>query len=162
MSQLKVTFETYAHQQVRVRRATLAPIRSSAHLFGSDLQLFHPSTPHPANEEIGNRCGGTGGEGASNTGRAKWLESSAGSLRTGWNSQNRYPTAALASGGSQNCCTFAKDCSSFGDVQKLKQLSHNDSDGAGTSVCVRPKMSPTFYGHCAEPLAEAVHTTFRC
>jgi len=35
-----MAFETYAHQQVRVRRAVLAPIRSSAHLFGSDLQLF--------------------------------------------------------------------------------------------------------------------------
>ena len=38
--QLKIAFETYAHQRVWVRREVLAPIRSSAHMFGSDLQLF--------------------------------------------------------------------------------------------------------------------------
>ena len=42
-------------------------------------------------------------------------------------------------------------CTPFGDVQKTKQLSHNDSDGAGTSVRVRPKVPPTFHARCPEP-----------
>ena len=55
-------------------------------------------------------------------------------------------------------CTFPKRvqrkfvCTRFEDVQKSKQLSHNDSDGAGTSVRVRSRAPSIFYARCPEPV----------
>ena len=57
---------------------------------------------------------------------------------------------------------FRKICTGLWEVQKLKQLLHSDSDGVGTSVCSRPMVHPTFYGHCTKPLALAEHGLTRC
>jgi hypothetical protein len=50
-----------------------------------------------------------GGGGESNTGRAKWLESSVVVVRTGWNSQNRYAAAASVSARPKKGCRESCD-----------------------------------------------------
>ena len=107
MQQLEIAFETYAHQHVSVRRATLAPIRSSAHPLWSALILFHLSTPHHTNEKIGNRWGGTRGGGESDAGRAKWLESPNVVVRIGQSCPNRNAVDIPTSGLPRNPCTFS-------------------------------------------------------
>jgi hypothetical protein len=73
-------------------------------LIDSHIILPVDTTPHK--RENRQSVGGTGGGGDSNTERAKWLHSTAGSVRTGWNSRNRYATAASASARPINPCNF--------------------------------------------------------
>ena len=77
--------------------------------------------------------------------REKLVASSAGRILRYRHRQNRYATAASVSARPQNRCSLLQKCTGLGNVQKLKQLTHNDSDGAGTSVCVRPIIRATLH-----------------
>ena len=77
--------------------------------------------------------------------RKKLVTSSAERILRYRHRQNRYATAASVSARPQNRCSLLQKCSGFGNVQKLKQLSHNDSDSACTSVCVRPIIRATLH-----------------
>ena len=80
-------------------------------LIGSRIIPPVDTTPHKQENRQSVRWHGGGESGA---GRAKWLDSTAGSVRTGWNSQNRYATAASASARPINPCNFERNARVYG------------------------------------------------
>ena len=62
--------------------------------------------------------------------------------------QNRYATAASTSSRPINPCISLRNCTGLWDVQKLKQLSRNDSASSTLSVRFRPLIRATLRVLC--------------